>query len=107
MVPRVYVLVSMVHFQAWNLTYLIRGLQKFTYSSFQTGNVNGLAGLLADNSPGCIGCSNSGSGWPADRVLDRLFALALEVSGGGGGGVANCVAAYRPGPLCFDRDRIA
>src|SRR5215467_6173571 len=38
MCPTSYLLVSMVHFQARNLAYLIRGLQKFTYPSFHKRN---------------------------------------------------------------------
>jgi len=65
------------------------GLQLFTFAAFPEGTLNGLAGLLAYRAPGNIGCTGAGYGWSADRVLDCVLALALEVSDRGGSCIAD------------------
>src|ERR1035438_10303916 len=69
-------------------------------TSFTTENqASGLAGFWADNSAGCAGSGDPCGPGVAAGLLDYLFTLALEVSGGGASRSANRVASDRAGLL--------
>src|SRR5271170_4297298 len=64
------------------------------------GVQDGLAGILAHNPARGAGGGDSFCGGAADRLLDRLLALAVEVSDGSGGRLADRAAADGAGILC-------
>src|ERR1700688_985662 len=64
---------------------------------------DGLAGVLADDSAGRAGGGGSGVAGTADRVLDRVFTLAVEIPRRSGRGLTNRSAPNRVGILCSGR----
>src|SRR5438445_4500785 len=76
-------------------------------SLFPRRSTDGLASFSVDDQTGCAGCCDIGVDWIADRLLDYLLALALEIPGGGDCRVTHCATADRAGFLCPGRSRAA
>src|SRR6516162_2440157 len=68
---------------------------------------HGLAIVLVDDPTGRTGDRYSAHPGPAPGLLDRLFAVALEIPGGIPRGNADCVASHGVGVLRVAGPRIA